>query len=102
VAEHFAPEPAVMPAWTFFSNHAHVLVCVVEDPKIRMSEIARLVGIGERAVLNIIQDLVEAGYLTRAKVGRRNEYSVNLDHPLRHPLEAEHLVADVFLPFTTR
>ncbi|WP_395153741.1 helix-turn-helix transcriptional regulator [Ilumatobacter sp.] len=100
MAKHFAPELAVVPTWTFFSNHAHVLVCVVQDPKMRMAEIARLVGIGERAVHNIVQDLIVAGYMTRTKVGRRNEYSVNLDHPLRHPLEAEHLVADVFVPFT--
>lgn len=94
------PEPAAPPAWTFLSNHTHVLVCVVQDPKIRMSEIARLVGIGERAVHYIIQDLIDAGYIVRTKVGRRNEYSVNLDQPLRHPLEANHLVADVFVPFT--
>jgi len=100
VAKQFAPELTAVPAWTFFSNHAHVLVCVIQDPKIRLSEIARLVGIGERAVHNIVQDLIAAGYIVRTKVGRRNEYSVNLDHPLRHPLEAAHLVADVFVPFT--
>jgi DNA-binding IclR family transcriptional regulator len=85
--------------WTFFTNHAHVLVCITQNPEIRVSEIARSVGIGERAVHNIVADLVEAGYVTRTKQGRRNRYSVDLAQPLRHPLEAEHLVADVFVPF---
>jgi DNA-binding Lrp family transcriptional regulator len=87
-----------MASWTFFTNHAHVLVCITHDPEVRVSEIARLVGIGERAVHSIVADLVAAGYVTRTKAGRCNRYAVDLDHPLRHPLEAEHLVADVFAP----
>lgn len=91
-------EPPAAP-WTFFSNHAHVLVCIGQDPEVRIVDIARLVGISERAAHRLVHDLIDAGYVARTKVGRRNHYVVRLDRPLRHPLEAEHRLAEVFGPF---
>jgi len=88
------------PDWTFLSNHSHVLLCVARDPAIRVSDVARRVGIGERAVHRILRDLEDAGYLARTREGRRNRYVVRLDRPLRHPLEAAHRLADVFGPLT--
>lgn len=90
------------PDWTFLSNHSHVLVCVAQDPEVRVADIARRVGIGERAVHRILVDLESAGYVTRRREGRRNRYAVNLDRPLRHPLEAAHRIAEVFGPLTAR
>jgi hypothetical protein len=89
------------PSWTFLTNHGHVLVCIVQQPDIRLAEIADLVGIGERATHRIVQELVTAGYLTRSKVGRRSVYAVDLDRPLRHPLEANHTLSEVFGPLAT-
>jgi len=83
------------PRWTFLTNHAHVLVCLTKDPDSRISDIADQVGIGERAAQSILNDLVEAGYLTRIKVGRRNRYEVNGALPLRHPLERDHQVGEL-------
>lgn len=88
------------PDWTFLSNHSHVLVCISQDPDIRVTEIARRVGIGERAVHRILRDLEASGYATRTREGRRNRYTVHLDRPLRHPLEAAHRIADVLGPLT--
>jgi IclR helix-turn-helix domain len=85
--------------WTFFTNHGHVLVCIARDPEVRLAEIARLVGIGERAAHRIVNDLVVAGYAVRTKVGRRNVYELRLDRPLRHPLEAQHRLEEVFTVF---
>jgi len=82
--------------WTFLTNHGHVLVCIAQNPDIRISEIADLVGIGERATHRIVQDLVEGGYVVRTHVGRRNTYSVDFSRSLRHPLEADHAIGDVF------
>jgi hypothetical protein len=90
---------ATKPQWTFLTNHGHVLVCVARNPDIRLAEIADLVGIGERAAHRIVTDLVEAGYLSRTRIGRRNVYSVDLSQPLRHPLEASHAVGEVFATF---
>ena len=36
-----ANPPAEVPTWTFLSNHAHVLLCIVHDPEMRLAEIAR-------------------------------------------------------------
>ena len=84
-----------MPSWTFLTNHAHVIVCISQNHEVRLAEIARLVGIGERAVHRIVQELVDAGYLTRTRSGNHNVYEVHLDQPLRHPLEAGRRVAEV-------
>lgn len=81
--------------WTFLTNHAHVLVCIAENPDIRGREIAAEVGISERAVQGIIHDLVTAGYVIRERAGRRNHYTINPDGGLRHPLEAEHTVGEL-------
>jgi len=87
--------PARRPQWTIFSNHAHVLVCIVRNPEERVREIARKVGITERAVQRIIGELEEAGVIKRERLGRTNRYSLSLDRPLRHPLEANTTIAEV-------
>ncbi len=101
VAKPLPAPPAEVPKWTFLTNHAHVLVCIVQDPEVRLAEIARRVGIGERAVHAIVQDLVDAGYVLKAKQGRHNVYAVRLDKQLRHPLEAGHRLTEIFGPLTT-
>lgn len=83
------------PTWTFLTNHAHVLLCVLREPDIRARDIAAQVGITERAVHAIIGDLEVEGYLTRSRKGRRNHYKVTGDHPLRHPLECQHTVGEL-------
>ncbi len=84
-----------MAGWTFFSNHAHVLLLVCREPGLRMRDIAERVDITERAVQRIVHDLVDAGYLDVHKEGRRNRYTANLDAPLRHPLEAGATIGDL-------
>jgi len=72
-------------AWTFLSNHAHVLLCIARDPDARVRDIAEVVGITERAAHRILADLIAEGYATATKVGRRNRYAVNRAGRLRHP-----------------
>ena len=55
-----------------------------------MRDIAVLVGITERAVQRIVEDLTTEGYLKVEKVGRRNAYTVQPKKYLRHPVE-EHV-----------
>ena len=74
--------------WTFLSNHANVLLCIAEEPEIRLREVAARVGITERAVQRIVADLEEGGYLSRKRKGRRNQYDLHPDRPLRHPVVA--------------
>ncbi len=87
------PTPEPMPAWTFLTNHAHVLLCLAREPEVRMRDVADLVGITERAVQRIVADLKEAGYIERIRNGRRNRYEVRADLPLRHPIERHEQVA---------
>jgi DNA-binding Lrp family transcriptional regulator len=75
-------------SWTFLTNHAHVLLCISSDHSMRLREVAERVGITERAAQRIIRDLCESGYLTRKRVGRRNNYEVNAELPMRHPVES--------------
>lgn len=78
-----------MAAWTFLTNHSHVLICIMQNPRIRLSEIAEMVGITERTAFAIVSDLVEAGYLSKVRHGRRNEYEVHPELPFRHPIERQ-------------
>ena len=80
-------------SWTFLTNHAHVLICLALDPAARMRDVASKVGITERAVQRIVADLEGAGYLEREREGRRNNYRVRPDLPLRHPVEAHRTIA---------
>ena len=84
-----------MADWTFFTNHAHVLLCIARDPEIRVRDLAIRVGITERAAQRIVADLVDAGYVERSRDGRRNRYRVRDDLPLRHPVEQPHRVGEV-------
>jgi len=87
VQEPSIENPAVAQStWLVLTNHGNVLLCVARDPTIRISEIARRVGIGERAAQKIMGDLVSEGFLVRIKEGRRNRYEVNRRAHLRHPL----------------
>ena len=84
--------------WTFLSNHSHVLVCVAKNPDVRLSEVAALVGVRERTVHRIVHELIDSGYISVTKEGRNNVYSVDLDKPLRHPLEADHNIQAIISP----
>ena len=79
--------------WTFFTNHAHVLFVISEDPDIRIRDVAGKVGITERAAQRIVGELEEGGYLEHERIGRRNRYRLVRDVLLRHPVEA-HIRAD--------
>ena len=89
------------PSWTFLSNHGHVLICIAEEPDIRGRDIAARVGITERAAQSIVADLVEAGYVSRDRVGRRNQYEVHPELPLRHPVEKEHSVGELLVALSS-
>ena len=90
-------DASTKPGWTFLTNHAHVLVCLAEEPDVRGRDIATRVGITERAAQAIVADLVADGYVTRSREGRRNRYLVHPDAPLRHPLEHDHTVGELLV-----
>ena len=83
------------PGWTFLTNHTHTIVCLLREPDIRVRELAIEVGITERAILRILGELERDGVLTKTREGRRNRYDINLDVPLRHPLESHHSLREL-------
>ena len=84
-----------MENWTFLTNHAHVLLCIAADPEIRLKDVAQKVGITERATQRIVADLVQEGYLSTEKKGRRNCYQVDPALPLRHPVERHNQIGQL-------
>ena len=83
--------------WSFVTNHARVLACIAADPNMRLRDIAKTVGITERTAAQIVSDLENAGYLSRSRDGRRNQYTVGAIATPRHPrlkgLAANQLIA---------
>lgn len=90
-----AAPTAAQHRWTFFTNHAHVLILLYGEPELVLREVAAKVGITERAVQRIVQELEEGGFLERERVGRRNRYRVPPGNHLRHPIEAHCQVSEV-------
>jgi len=85
-----------MSDWTFLTNHAQVLLCLVrKGGRMTAREIAGTVGITERAVQRILDDLEEAGYITRYRDGRQNHYEIHPDLPMRHPAQRGRAIRDL-------
>ncbi len=78
-----------MPPFGFLTNHGLALLCIAGDPGIRMRDIAADVKITERAAQRIVTDLVEAGYLERKRVGRRNRYTVRASLHIALPAQRD-------------
>lgn len=90
-----------MAEWTFLSNHAQVLLCIAQDPGIRLRDIAEQVGITERAAHRIVTELDEAGYLARERDGRRNHYTISNDLPLPDRVANKQRIGDLLAILTT-
>ncbi len=82
-------------AWTFLTNHSHVLICLTRDPEMRLRDIATEVGITVRAVQGIVNDLAAAGCIERTRVGRRSNDRVLRDRPMRHRVEQGHVIGEL-------
>jgi predicted ArsR family transcriptional regulator len=81
--------------WRFVTNHTQVLLCIARDGEVRLRDLAQIVGITERAAQRIVADLIEAGYVDRERVGRRNRYRVNRTIAMRHPSQIDHQIGEL-------
>ena len=86
-----------MTAWSFLTNHARVLVCIAHDPGARLRDIAVAVGITERRVYAIVNDLTAAGYVVKDSHtdGRRYRYQIQTHLPLGETLGRERTIGEV-------
>jgi hypothetical protein len=83
------------PTWSFLTNHARVLLRIADDPGARLREIGDAIGITERATHRIVVDLVNAGYISRERNGRRNRYTVQKELPLHDSIPREQKIGDL-------
>jgi predicted transcriptional regulator len=83
------------PSWSFLTNHAQVLLCIAQDPGVRLREIGEAVGITERAAHRIVNELAAAGYISRTRKGRRNRYAIESHLPLPDPLAGQQKIGDL-------
>jgi predicted transcriptional regulator len=81
--------------WHFLTSHTQVLLAIQRNPEARLRDVAAEVGITERAAQRIVNDLVEAGYLERERIGRRNRYVLHKHAPMRHPAQVEHEIGEL-------
>jgi DNA-binding MarR family transcriptional regulator len=81
--------------WRFVTNHTQVLLCIARDPDTRLRDIAETVRITERAVQRIVADLVESGFVTRERVGRRSRYTLDREVRMRHPSQFDHEIGEL-------
>ncbi|MEV7728867.1 helix-turn-helix domain-containing protein [Streptomyces sp. NPDC087917] len=87
-------------SWTFVTNHARILAMIVRDPEVRLRDMAAGCRLTERAAQAVVSDLEAAGYVTRARHGRRNHYGVTPGTLFRHPAEGHHEVASLLKVLT--
>ena len=87
--------------WTFITNHGLVLSYIFHNPSHTAREISNHVGITERTTHKIISDLETEGYIDRKKSGRRNEYIVDPEVPLRHHTKQDILVSNLLAALTS-
>jgi DNA-binding IclR family transcriptional regulator len=90
------------PTWTFLTRHAQVLLCIADDPGVRLRDIGERVGITERAAHRLVGELIAAGYLTRERRGRRNHYTLRPQLPLPDAVARDQKVGDLLAVLTGR
>jgi DNA-binding MarR family transcriptional regulator len=81
--------------WAFITSHAAILIEVARNPDATVRELADDAGLTERQAHRVLGDLVDAGYVARTRVGRRNAYRINDDQPMRHRTVAHHRIGQL-------
>lgn len=87
-------------SWTFLTSHARALVMIARNPQSRLRDIAMRIDVTERSAQAIVNDLQEAGYISRTRVGRRNHYGIDATRPFRHPADADYRIEGLLALFT--
>ena len=84
-----------MERWSFLTNHARALVCIANDPGLRLRDIAAALDITERSAYGIVADLTDAGYVLKERDGRRNRYQIQKHLPLGDSISREAAIGEV-------
>jgi DNA-binding IclR family transcriptional regulator len=84
-----------MATWNFLTNHGRALLCIANDPGVRLRDIAERLGITERTAFGIVADLTSAGYVEKDRDGRRNRYEVQTHLPVEDALREGLTIGEV-------
>ncbi len=79
----------------FLTNHARALACVAREPGVRLRDLAAALEMTDRGAHRVLCDLIEAGYVTKHRIGRRNYYEVHPELPLGDPMAPDREVGDL-------
>jgi len=63
----------------FFTNHMLVLLAISRDHTRTVRELSAAVGLTERAIVGITNQMEAEGIVTRTREGRRNVYAIDFD-----------------------
>ncbi|CAN5237625.1 hypothetical protein BH20ACT24_BH20ACT24_08930 [soil metagenome] len=83
---------------SLFSTHGQVLMVLARRPDLRLRDVADAVGLTERAVQAIVNELVGAGYLDRIREGRRNRYLIHGERAVPNPTARVLMVSELVGP----
>jgi biotin operon repressor len=86
-----------MTDWGLLTIHARTLMCIAHDPDVRLRDIALQLGVTERSVHRVVNDLAEAGYVVKDKGGdgRRNRYAIQGQLPLEGTIGRRRTIGDM-------
>ena len=95
VNELKAKQDSIASNWTFLTNHLHAILCLHRKEETTVRNLAVQIGVTERSVQRILNELVDAGAITREREGRTNSYTIDYNYRLRHKLEKNHTIGEL-------
>ena len=84
-----AHEQATDRSWSFVTAHALALIELSREPDLTIRTLAGRLDLTERHTHRILCDLVDGGYITRTRIGRRNRYEIHPSREMRTPALAQ-------------
>jgi len=84
-----------MKKWNFITNHGLVLLYISHNTQCTMREMASALGVTERSILRILEDLEAEGYVNWQRTGKGNIYEINHTRGLKHELTQDSIVGDL-------
>ena len=84
-----------MTEWAFITHHGLVLSYISKHPRSTAREIAVAVGLTERTIRKIIDDLEAGSFIVRRREGRGNHYRIKPHITISHPSHGEIAVGDI-------
>jgi len=84
-----------MKKWNFITNHGLLLLYISLNPQCTMREMASALGLTERTIQRVLDDLEAEGYVTWQRTGKGNIYEINNTRGLKHELTRDVIVGDL-------